>query len=447
MSICGRPTTTNGQRSRNLSKQRAGYFPRKAFRVEGKQIQFIKKQKMTQNYKIYLCALLLVRAVSMMPIGAQAAPKLAVLVVGVGTDAASDAFATGIGYEITQKGLYELVTAANNTAVKTRLTALRQQYAQNIKVDTAGLAAWGKEKGLDFVQLVVESDCSIIIGTSTPVSGRELLSQVVSCSTAKYSGRPTYRTRFVPNLNQGEGLEEMVFVDGGIFEMGCKGGRDNKTTPCNSYETPVHYVRVNKFYIGKYAVTQGLWKKVMGSLPSGISGSLLGDDKPVVCVSWDDITNTTNGFLKMLNAQTGKNYRLPTSAEWEYAARGCNSGICESFEYSGSNSVEDVAWYSGNSSSSLHTVGQKPPNALGLYDMSGNVDEWCSDWYSDTDYPTGTTVESPQDNPTGPTSGSYRIVRGGTWDDNNVMWCRVAYRYYALPNTSTTIRGFRLVLP
>jgi formylglycine-generating enzyme required for sulfatase activity len=390
---------------------------------------------MKKNYKISLCALLLIGAVSMMTIGAQAAPKLAVLVVGMETDAASDAFATGIGYEVTQKGLYELQTKDNNTAVKEKLTALRQQYAQNIKVDTTGLAAWGKEKGLDFVQLVVEDDCSITIGTSTPVSGREQLSQVVSCSTAKYSGRPTYRTRFVPNLNQGEGFEEMVFVVGGVFEMGCKDGRDGT---CNSNETPAHWVRVNNFYIGKYLVTEALWRKVMGS-----GGSER--NNPAVYVSWSGITGS-GGFLEKLNAQTGKNYRLPTEAEWEYAARGCSGGVCENYMYSGSNTIEDVAWYDGNCSTS-QVVGQKRPNALGLYDMSGNVFEWCSDWYSDSYYPTGTTASNPQDNPTGPSSGSSRVDRGGGWRHASAGGCRPAFRNNDPPGNSYNNLGFRLVLP
>jgi formylglycine-generating enzyme required for sulfatase activity len=391
---------------------------------------------MKQNYKIFLCALLLLGAVNMMTIGAYAQkPKIAILVVGLETDAASDAFATGIRYEFTQKD-YELIT---NTAVAAKLKELRDKHAEGKTVDTAGLAAWGKAIGLDFAQLVVESDCDITIGTST-VSGREQLAQVVSCGAAKYSGRSTYRTRFVPN--QGEPLEEMVFIVGGVFEMGCKSGRDDITTSCYDNEIPVHYVRVNNFYMGKYEVTQGLWKKVMGSLPSSISGDLLGDDKPVVRVTWRNIADS-GGFLEKLNEQTGKNYRLPTEAEWEYAARGCSGGVCESFEFSGSGNVEDVAWHNGNATTA-QVVGTKAPNRLGIYNMSGNVWEWCNDWYSTY---SSSTEDSPQDNPTGPSDGTYRALRGGGWYYSAPYSC-ITYRYdLATPNGIHENVGFRLVMP
>jgi formylglycine-generating enzyme required for sulfatase activity len=181
----------------------------------------------------------------------------------------------------------------------------------------------------------------------------------------------------------------------------------------------------------------------MGSLPSS---SYLGDNKPVIYVSWDSITGS-GGFLEKLNAQTGKNYRLPTEAEWEYAALGCNGGVCENFQYSGSDTVGDVAWHSNNCSI-LQPVGTKRANALGIYDMSGNVWECCSDWYSSSYYPSGTSQASPQDNPTGPASGSGRINRGGSWgsEDNNI-YHRVAYRNNAPPGNSYAHDGFRLVLP
>jgi formylglycine-generating enzyme required for sulfatase activity len=438
MSIRGRPTTTNGQRSRNLSKQRADYFPRKAFRVEGKQINFNNTMKKTM---IPLCALLLVGAVSMMTVGAQAA-KLAVLVIGLETDAASDAFATGIRYEFTQKG-YEVV---DNDAVKAKLATLRKNYKDGYTVDTVGLAAWGKENSIDFVQLVVENDCSVNVGTSSPVSGREQVMQVVSCGTEKYPSRGYYRTRFVP---QDGILEDMVFVTGGVFQMGCISSRDSS---CYSNET-AHWVQVDNFYIGKYEVTQALWKEVMGDLPSSLKNntSHLGDNKAVSYISYDAITNTTNGFLKKLNEKTGKNYRLPTEAEWEYAARGCKGGTCESYTYSGSNDIGAVAYYYTHGGPGPAAVGTKPPNALGLYDMSGNVWEWCSDRYDEyygagsTSALSNTTQTTPIVNPTGSNSSSIYLSHGGGWFSLS-KYCRLAYRDPFSPSFNDGHSGFRLVL-
>jgi formylglycine-generating enzyme required for sulfatase activity len=383
-------------------------------------------------------SLLLAGVASMKPVSVQA-ESMAVLVVGLATDAASDEFAAGIKYEYTQKG-YTMVTSK---AVSDKITELRNKYKQNPPVDTAGLAAWGKTNSIDFVQLVVESACTITVNGETK-SGREQLSQVVRCGSAQYSGRGYYRTRFIPqppdiNINLGTAYDEMVYVAGGVFEMGCEsGGRDGTCGP--NGETPVHYVRVNSFHIGKYEVTQALWKKVMGSNPSIYSG----DNQPVEYVNWNDIVGS-GGFLEKLNAMTGKNYRLPTEAEWEYAARGCSGGVCESYEYSGSDTVGDVA-YCDQSSGGPVTVGSKRANGLGLYDMNGNVWEWCSDLFSFSYYPSGTTPSNPQDNPTGPTSGynNNRVRRGGGWF-HSASFNRVAYRASDAPSNSNDFVGFRLV--
>ncbi len=194
-------------------------------------------------------------------------------------------------------------------------------------------------------------------------------------------------------------------------------------------EKPIHKVIVGDYYIGKYEVTQKEWESVMGSNPSNFKGA----NNPVENVSWNDIQE----FLQKLNSKTGKNYRLPTEAEWEYAARGGNQG--QSFKYGGSNSIDEVAWYNGNSNSETHEVGQKQPNNLGLYDMSGNVWEWCSDWYDDHYY-----KNSPSKNPQGASSGSSRVLRGGSWFfiDN---YCRSSYRYRYLPDSRYFSFGFRIV--
>ncbi len=210
---------------------------------------------------------------------------------------------------------------------------------------------------------------------------------------------------------------EMVYVKGGRFWMG-------------SYpEYPVHSVTLSDYYIGKYEVTQVQWEAVMGSNPSYFKK---GDDYPVEWVSWDDVQE----FLTKLNQWTGKNYVLPTEAQWEYAARG--GAKSKGYEYSGSNTIGDVAWYYNNAQNSTHPVGTKRPNELGIYDMSGNVDEWCSDWY-------GEYSDAAQTDPVGPESGSFRVCRGGGW--NNIAWgCRVSHRGYDSPGDRYYYLGFRVAL-
>jgi formylglycine-generating enzyme required for sulfatase activity len=222
---------------------------------------------------------------------------------------------------------------------------------------------------------------------------------------------------------------EMVFVKGGTFEMGCT----SEQSDCDDDEKPVHSVTVDDFYIGKYEVTQAQWKAIMGSNPSHFDDC--GSNCPVENVSWNDVQE----FIEKLNQKTGKNYRLPTEAEWEYAARG--GGKSKGYKYAGSNSIGTVAWYDDNSGSETHPVGQKQANELGIYDMSGNVWEWCSDWY-DSDY----YSSSPRNNPAGPSSGSRRVLRGGSWGSRGRI-CRVANRNNLSPGSSYSNSGFRLVLP
>ena len=194
-------------------------------------------------------------------------------------------------------------------------------------------------------------------------------------------------------------------------------------------EKPAHQVTLSSFYICKHEVTQEEWEAVMGSNPSKFKGKRL----PVETVSW----NKCQTFIRKLNSLTGKQYRLPTEAEWEYAARGGNRS--QGYIYSGSNTLSNVAWYYDNSGNKTHEVMTKSPSELGLYDMSGNVWEWCSDWY-------GNYSTSAQTNPKGASSGSARVARGGSWYPSRAGNCRVSYRSYFQPSNRYDILGLRLVL-
>ena len=223
----------------------------------------------------------------------------------------------------------------------------------------------------------------------------------------------------VYNVN---GVEfSMVSVEGGSFKMG--GGRYD-------FEKPVHEVKLTSFSICQTEVTQELWEAVMGSNPSNYKGLKF----PVENVSWDDCQT----FITKLNQLTGQHFRLPTEAEWEYAARGGNQS--NGYAYSGSNSFREVGWCRDNSRDRTHVVATKAPNELGLYDMSGNVWEWCQDWGDGSYY-----ASSPINNPTGPSSGTTHIVRGGAWNDQQ-MDCRVEHRIGRKPTSTSELTGFRLAL-
>ena len=217
---------------------------------------------------------------------------------------------------------------------------------------------------------------------------------------------------------------EMIYVRGGTFKMGAT---DEQGTDAYIREKPVHTVTLNDFKISNIEVTQELWQNVMGSNPSTFTGNL---QYPVDNVSWEDCQL----FISKLNEKTGKHYRLPTEAEWEYAARG--GARSQGYKYAGSNTIGNVAWYSGNASSKTHVVGSTSmANELGIYDMSGNVMEWCQDWY-------GAYSEGAQVNPHGPASGSQRIMRGGSWN-SAARSCRVSYRIYYAPTATGNQYGLR----
>ena len=212
---------------------------------------------------------------------------------------------------------------------------------------------------------------------------------------------------------------KMVYVEGGTFQMG------SDDSEADSDEKPIHSVTLSAYYIGETEVTQELWRTVMGNNPSKFKGSI----KPVENVSWEDCQE----FIKKLNKKTGKNFSLPTEAQWEYAARGGKKSL--GYEYSGYSVKRVVNEY--NSLSSTHPVGTNSPNELGLYDMSGNVWEWCSDWYGDYS-------SSSQMNPEGPAFGSGRVLRGGSY--NSFALCRVANRSFISPSVCSDDYGFRLAL-
>ena len=224
---------------------------------------------------------------------------------------------------------------------------------------------------------------------------------------------------------------DMVEVEGCTFRMGATSEQDRDTYEIDigiDIEDSVHSVTLSSYYIGKTEVTQALWKVVMGSNPSHFKG----DNLPVESVSWDDCQE----FILKLNSLTGQNFRFPTEAEWEFACRGGNNS--RGYKYSGSNYIDNVAWYRDNSGEKTHLVATKSPNELGIYDMSGNVWEWCCDWY---EYYTS----GAQTNPKGPESGWFRVCRGGGW--GGLAWsCRSSDRTDCNPTFRDDCHGLRLAL-
>jgi formylglycine-generating enzyme required for sulfatase activity len=225
-------------------------------------------------------------------------------------------------------------------------------------------------------------------------------------------------------INVKETSFTMVYVKGGTFIMGASSVQDEYA---GKNEFPSHNVTLSDYYIGKFEVTQKLWKAVMNNNPS----KYVGDDRPVDSVSWNDCIT----FIERINALTGLSFSLPTEAQWEYAAKG--GVFAEVFLYSGSDKAGSVAWFSKNTKATKNT-GLKQPNALGLFDMSGNVGEWCMDYY-------GLYTNDSQENPTGPDTGTIRVTRGGDWYSDESK-CRTSYRTGASPTGKYDDMGFRLVL-
>ena len=223
-----------------------------------------------------------------------------------------------------------------------------------------------------------------------------------------------------------DSLFKMILVKGDTFVMGAslqEGGE-------NEDEQVLHNVTLGSFYICETQVTQKLWKTIMGNNPSKVKD----DNNPVTNVSWYDCQS----FIKKLNDITGMEFRLPTEAEWEFAAKGGQKGKHNGYKYSGSNTITSIMWYSKNSENHPHEVSLKKSNEIGLYDMSGNIWEWCSDWYAPYDI-------NPSFNPKGPLDGVDKICRGGSFL-SEAKECRVTIREKDSPNESSEDMGFRLVI-
>ncbi len=228
---------------------------------------------------------------------------------------------------------------------------------------------------------------------------------------------------------------QMVYVKGGTFFRGSDDPKYSSSEFDN--EKPVHRVTITSFYIGKYEITQGQWLKLMGILPPSYNGvnyiNKDCDECPVVDVNYEEVLE----FIRRLNEKfPGKNYRLPTELEWEYAARG--GKYSGEYRYAGSNKLSTVGWY-GRRKGAPHPIGQKEPNEIGIYDLSGNVAEWCTDWY-DADY-YQTTIDALD--PRGPETGEEKVIRGGSYYDKDEV-CRTVYRGHIDPKKRRWNIGFRL---
>ena len=247
----------------------------------------------------------------------------------------------------------------------------------------------------------------------------------VSTSNTQASTAPssTYARPDVETITFDHVSFNMVHVAGGSFRM----GNADRIWVVDDKE-PVHQVTLSDYSIGETEVTQALWEAVMGNNPSSFKGKSL----PVEQVSWEDCQK----FIKKLNKKTGRTFRLLTEAEWEFAARGGSEN--QKSMYSGGDNISDVAWYSGNSQGKTHDVGTKQANELGLYDMSGNVQEWCSDWKGNYD-------NSAQTNPKGPSSGNDHVHRGGSWN-SEAKNCRPSFREASSPSNRNSAIGLRLAL-
>jgi formylglycine-generating enzyme required for sulfatase activity len=360
-------------------------------------------------------------------------PKLAVLVVGMDDWRIGDVLAHLVGEELNRGKTYDVVTRRND--VQNKLEALRRGTD---KLDEYLLCTWATGLGISMLCLVTTpyglnfslklldaSSGMVHCSESSVEPNAVLLKQLAWSLTGSIDDvcTPTLEDYTDPSIGM-----KMVYVEGGTFTMGCLSGRDNLDgNSCSNDEYPSHSVTVGNFWIGKYEVTQGQWKAVMGTTIQQQAGSSLygvGTNFPMYNVSW----NEAKAFCDALSARTGKAYRLPTEEEWEYAARGGKSSL--GYVYSGGNYIGSVAWYDDNANGASHAVGGKLGNELGIHDMTGNVGELCSNYWRD-DYSASEST-------------SYRVFRGDSWYRGK-SWNRIAVRSYGSPNSRDYTVGFRVV--
>ena len=340
-------------------------------------------------------------------------------------------------------------------------TAAQQLECENQITDCNYLAAMQEGR-----QLLAKSDCqnaklSFQKALNYKPNDVKALQQIIAADDCLEDKSNSKNEESTEKLTSGTVIKdlpwlEMVYVEGGTFNMGSKEGISD--------EQPIHEVQVGDYYIGKYEVTvfqfkqfidatgyqtdaekegySSIWNGSSWEKSEGVNweydtkgNKRLNNDynHPVIHVSWNDAIAFCNWISEKMNLK----YRLPTEAEWEYAARGGSKS--KGYTYAGGNSLDEVAWNNTNSGSKTHPVGEKKTNELGIHDMSGNVWEWCSDWYENDYY-----GNSAKENPQGPENGDYRVLRGGSWDGNSYN-CRVANRYRHNPNFRDKYDGFRLV--
>ena len=363
-------------------------------------------------------------------------------------------------------GKYEMIERSQAFLKQVRE---EQKYQQSGVVDDKQIAAIGKANGAQkicVVQLTVGGRGLLVVARIVDVES-ETASQSGRVQKSDYTGWLDVGTAVeeavlkilggnsvIPGINRpdtfgggtGSNLSftigsvtfKMVFVQGGTFQMGSYSG-DND-------EQPVHNVTVSDYYMGEFVVTQALWQEVMGTTVYQQRDKVntswpmrgVGANYPMYYVNHSEAEEFCGRLNQRFRGQlpAGYSFALPTEAEWEYAARGGNK--TNAYTYAGSNYLSDVGWYTDNSSGSTHAVGMKRANELGLYDMSGNVYEWCADWY-------GSYGSSSQTNPRGPASGSDRVLRGCSWR-GNASCCQAVIRDYGSPGARDYSSGFRLAL-